>query len=997
MRFVRWCALHPVSILSVSAAFWLFGIVSLPRLRIEELPDVRIPEILVVTEFAHETADEVERQVTVPMENALSAVRGLRKITSVSRPGLSSVLLRFGWNADLNTASMETREQVDGVYPYLPHGTRKPLVFSRSDTSESIILAIRAAGGGSIEERYRTIRYDLQNRLMRLDTVAALEFIGLAKREIQVEVDLERAASSGLSLARISRAIELSVFELPAGTVRDGSRELPVRSEVPIDSLNGLRELPIAGTAAGLLRLRDVARIGYGSEERTSFFRFAGDPAVGIRLSAARDAGPLKVSRSVRRELDTIRSEFSSELLIDIAADNAGSIRASFRDLIRALLLGSAAALLVILVFFRSVGLSLIVFAAVPASTLPLFFFMYLFDLSLNLMSLSGIAMGIGLIVDNATVVLERIVRETDRTPDTIGRAAAETGSSTAGSTFTTLLVFVPILFIPGIAGALFSDLAVTISIMLVLSFVASMTLVPALSALLPPEVSFHDSGARMLRFENRYRRLLATAVRKPAVAIIPGALLLLSLPLLVRAVPREIMPFVEHGSLSMLVSFPSNTPLSGTERMTSRFLSAVGRDSRIVGSFAEAGYLRESPTSRAEQPASLSVSRITIAYRNSEYHEIAELVRHLTDRYLTGSSELLPPLDPVSRLIGTPRGDRVRFLGPDRKSSTEAAVQFARELTGVRRIVSSRIDTEAGLRELRFRPDPDRTSSAGVTPGEIADNLSRVIRGTVAGRLPGADEEIGIRVRGDFPDRFAPGALRVVPVPGDGSFLPLASLGEITEEESFSELYRVDRKAAVTLSVQYAEGADRLTAGELPVRKGTGVGLESAEAFRSSLSEIGAVFGVALILMYLLLGAWFESLREPLLLMTALPFSASGSLALLLLGGKSLNVSSFLGILLLFGTTINTTILLRTAIGPFQGNGLVERSVSRLRPILVTVLTTITALLPLALNSDPAASVQSHTSTALVGGLIAGTAGSLFIFPVLVSLTRKHSAGGPG
>jgi multidrug efflux pump subunit AcrB len=990
--FLRWFLDHPLSTLMLYLALILFGVVSFPRLKGEYLPTILFPEVRVVCEFENISAEEIERQVTVPLENVLSGVSGVKELESLSRQGISSILLRFSWGTDSYKAALEVREKIDSAYPYLPHGIEKPLVFTeRGENEAPFILVLRPKEGTSIQELDRTIRYDLKTRLMQVEGIATVRLRGITSPEVKVLLDPDTCTAAGLALNEVPSLLASSVFELPIGKVNEGGKEHLIKASTDTVDLSALQRIAVPVESGSFLSLGEIAEVRLGHAERTSFFSYNGEPCVGAFLWPSPEEGTLNASRTLRRELTDIRRNYANDIEIIFLEDGAERIRSAFRELAISLILGSAAAFLVMVIFLRSLSSAVILLSSLPAAIIPIFFFQYLFGLSLNVMSLTGIAIGIGMIVDNSIVVLERIQGRRDHAA--IAEGVLEMGSSTFGSTMTTLLVFLPIVFVPGIIGILFRELAITISLLLIFSFLVSMSLTPALYVLISPKTKESSSKKIFDRAESVYGKLLHALIARPFMIILLIIISFAALFGLAKVLPKETMPSVPEGRLQLSLSLPADTPFDGVEAAAERFLQAVGEAEGISGGYAYTGYEADNPLERAKKESSLNDIFFTFFYAPQTYQREAILKAHIErEAAILSVGKLSWPdsSDPISRLLSKGKEIRLRFSGRERENVLQEARAYRSQLLQEAPESDPRLEESGGYTELRLVPDQLACRNSGITPSAIAGTLKGLVEGSLVGTITLRDEEIDIRVQIAGYDRLSRRQVEAIPLQTQNGFVKLGNMVRFERLPKQRDLYRYNRVPSILLFVK--DGNNTVQTGQ---SSATGIKRERLDqsSFAESMRAIIGTFAIALVLMYLFLGAQFESFSAPLLLMIVLPLSACGSFLFLTVTGRSLNINSGIGILILFGTAINTTIILKASfLHSRNREELIRMAGGRLRPVFLTTATTVTALLPLMLNGSPEATLQAHTATSVIGGLLIGTVLSLLIFPALDYVTKHGS-----
>jgi len=998
VRLLKACAAHPWSVLMASSGVLLFGLVALGQIDVDLLPVIPLPVAQVITEFEDIPAPEVEEMLTVPLENSLSAVKAVKQISSVSKRGISRVTLTFAWSADMELGAVEVREKIDALYPLLPQGCARPVVITEDANARPLLtLAVFPLTGGSSARLGPLLQRELKTRLRQLRGVADVRMVGVEEAEILVEADAFKLYSSGLLLSQLADTLKCSVYDQPVGLLREGQREYPLKISSQVRTLQDLAAVPILGPAGGPeIRVGDLAEVSWGVKERTSFFHYNGREAIGIYLFKAGGRGSLNAAAEIRRELEPLRELFSRELRLELIEDRSIQIRLAVRRLLAAILLGIAAAAGVLLLLSRTILPALLTIASIPVSICAAFLGMRVAGISLNIISLSGMAMGIGLIVDNAIVVLENLCRYKPSGSEAVARTALEMSAPAFGSTATTLLVFLPMIFIPGLIGALFKDLALTVCFLLAASYLTAMTLMPALYALAGSrlqKVSF-----RTVCLERPYRRALFRLFRRPAISLSACLLLVGAGCLAFSLLPKEALPAAAPEDLNLEIALPRSLKLKEAATFSSAIETSLLTLPQVKAVCAEAGFDKNSSKDRSEKGRDASRLRLRIFLEgrvNAEPGIEAGIDAQLA-RLGVHSYSLSRSREQLERLLGFPSSPALLLTGPVRSGLLARAGRITEECTTRGLITGAETDTRRDTPEARLILDREAFAFNNVQVEAVENTLQAAIGGITSARLHSAEEDTDIRVRlkREYTDTEEElGRLRI---PSPGGAVELSLLAEIRQALIYGELSRLNRKPAVGITFQAAPGEQMELKAFLSGLEGPNTMLASASALAPVRRQMILLFVLAVVLMYLIVGAQFESLLAGLLVLGALPLSMSGSLVFLLLTGSTVNLNSFLGLLILLGISLNTTILLAAACRR-RGAGLaavVRGSVSRLTPVLATTLTTVCALLPLLFLGK----LQSHMATAVIGGLLSGTPAALLIFPPayagLLRLGRRHPAG---
>ncbi len=983
MKIILFCTSRPVSVLAAAAGVLVFGTAAFFRLGVELLPGLKIPLVRVAASFPGMTAEDVEDLVTRPLENALSSVKGLRGMESVTKEEISLIALRFDWTGDFRTAAAEVREKVDAAYPYLPYGIDRPVVVTEDLNARPVlVLAVSPAPGRSLREAGDLAKREIASALQRVPGVSYVGISGAVGTEILVEADADRLLAARMSVRELADLIAGAAADRPAGRIVEGGREHPVLASSGIDSAEKLRKLPLpAGGAGTAFTLGDAASVSESPREESSFFLADGKQCVGLRVGKTPEAGSREVARAVLAELPRLRERFGREVGFAVAADESREIDAALRGLPAAAMIGIASVFLVLAGLFGGPEIPLIVSSSVPLCCAATFLFMHFAGMSLNVVSLSGITLGIGMIVDNGIIVLEGLSRSGRTDPREAARRAAETASAVFPSTATTMLVFLPIAFIPGIIGALFADLAAVLSFLLAVSFLFSLTLTPALFVLFRPAAG-KVPRRPLCGIGGIYAKYLFAAFRRPRLPLLVFVVLAAAGTAAFLRLPAGVTPERDPGRLELTAAFPPGTGIAETLAESRELSRRILRVPGAAGVFAEAGPDGDSPADRGMAGRNSWTVRFTVTVAGRASGETGRDIAEAAAKTAAIRSGPAVPEDATSRLLGARKGFSFRLSGGGRDELLRRAGDLVRR-TGERGLAAGVfLDTEKTLPRIDFRLDPAAAAFHRIPAEEALDTLQTSVRGRIAAAFRRDDRELPVRVRLREERRQNDPDLSAIPLPAGEGFIRAGEAGTFTKGFSCPELHRTDRRNSVTVTFTPAPGMERDL--ERTLADEPGGELLSRSGFAAEAKSAGSVFALAVVLMYLLLGAQFESPLVPLLLLLSFPLSAAGSFLLLLAFGYSLNVNSFLGILILLGTTINSPILLTGAYGDGGTLRIVRESVLRLRPLAATVATTLTALLPVLLHRSGENVLQSNTAAALAGGLAAGTAAVLLVYPPL-------------
>lgn len=1019
-HLISFCVKRPVTALMFYCALAIFGVMAGLSMDIEFLPDLSVPKLLVSAAYSGLPAAEVRELVTIPLEDAFSSLKGIKKISSVSRQGVSVITLEFQWGRDMELAGAEVRELIDTAYAVLPEEAKKPVVLPINPGDLPILWLGVFPLNGDLALARRLSEREIKTRLQQVEGVGLITLVGGADEEIEVLVDQERALTAGISLGLLYRVLKASGISEPAGSLTEGETEYIVKTDARIKNMRELEALLIPlpkeeGASSSQVRLSDIAEVGPGYKDQESCFVLDGKEGIGLVVRRQEGYSPVRLSANVGKELKRIEESYGRDLSVIIVADQSDMILQSLKSLVLSILTGAAAAFAVILLMMKNPGAGLIILTSFPASILFCLIFLRITGRSLNIMSLGGLVLGIGMVVDNSIVVSENIRSlikgggmvspDTEGVKETIVQATSEMAVSTFGSTITTLIVFLPVLFLPGIIGTLFTDLALSVAFSLLGSFFSSVTLVPVLSLLpagrLLKNMKSVKSRERERPLEKIYRGALAAVIRKPLLVL--PIFILLGLPglLMIKRVPFEIMPGLSSAELDIRVELPAEEPMESIKKKTVLLQEALLGSGAVKRVWARSGGEERDVYYQADETMGKGVIAMTAVLREKGLPNSSgiEKVREL----LSGndlSADVRVPENILGPLIGATGGMRVKVSGRNPETARILAEELRDRLEKMTGAFSADTEKEEGIRifpdanmsSVTLSPLRDALAKSGMDLAGVAGEISVAIKGAVPFRMEreGRDLDVRVRLKRNSVDTLED--LSGLPIRTNaGPVLVLGEVGELEQVQSPMFFLREGRKDVMLVESTAALLDDPALRESLHVliRDSAGAELMSDSILNEQENGIMFSFFLALLLMYLFLGAQFESFIEPLFILLALPLGASGLIAGLALSGGSLNLYSSLSILVLLGVSVNTSIILfstykKFIIRPVSAASLVLRgSVRRIRPILATMLTTVTALLPVAI--DPLRqSAQSGMAAAIIGGLLTSTLLTLFAEPLV-------------
>ena len=991
-----------VAVLMCLLAATAFGIVGYKRLPLDLLPDMSYPSLTVQTEFPDTAPAEVENLITRPVEETVGVLRGLRTIHSVSRAGLSEVILEFDWDSDMDLLSMDVREKLDRLV--LPEEAEDPIVL-RYDPSLDPILRLALTGTGDLGLMREVAEERLKQEFESVKGVAAAQVKGGLEDEIQVNVDQERLAARGIPLDRVQQVVGFSNVNLPGGALEDRNSRYIIRTLNEFDSVEEIGALILRQDQAGIVRVRDVAEVIRGYKEREEITRVDGTEAVELDIYKEGDSNIVATARAVRRRLEDVKTDLPPGFHLVVLFDQSRFIEKSVNEVRSSAVLGGILAILVLFAFLRDIRSTLIIATAIPASIVVAFMAMYRLGLSLNIMSLGGLTLGVGMLVDNAIVVLECIFQKREEGHPLVRAAvegAAEVANAVTASTLTTVAVFIPIIFVEGVAGQLFGDMAITVTVSLLASLAVALTLIPMLAAtgreaaVAESGRASHRGGTRTLgRFSRIYDRAVRGALRRRRF-VLGGAFLLfvLSMGVLIR-MGTDLIPEISEGEFSVEVNLPEGASLAATDRLMKSLESEIAKEPGVERDFVTVGSrLVAGGISLNTKGENLGQIHVVMKDRADEEGE-AKATERLR-RNFTGIPDLETKFaKPSYFTFRTPI--EIVLYGESLERLRDYSLDLREALDAVPGLADVRSSLEAGSPELQVVFDRQRLASLGLDLRTLSETLRDRIQGAVPTRFKEEDRQIDIRIRNQEENRANLDDIRNLVVPGpEGQPLRLVTVADVRTERGPVEIHRVQqqRAALVTanlegVSLGAATRAVREALSRMPPPPGISweIGGQNEE-MRVSYGSLRFALLLAVFLVYLVMAATFESLIHPLIVLFTVPLGLVGVALGLVLTGTEISVIVLIGVVLLVGVVVNNAIVLIDRVNQLRRAGwdkeeaLVEAGHTRLRPILMTTLTTILGLIPMALSVGEGAELRSPLAITVCFGLAAGTLLTLVVIP---------------
>jgi hydrophobic/amphiphilic exporter-1 (mainly G- bacteria), HAE1 family len=1014
MKISRLSVRRPVFTSMVVLIVLLLGSVSLSRLPIDLMPDIDYPTLAVSTSYENASPEEMEELVTRRIEEAVAVAPGVEDITSTSAEGRSTVRVSFAWGTDLDAAANDIRDRLDRVIAALPDDATRPML-QRFDPAASPILYLGAASRLDPIDLRRITDDVIKQRLERVPGVAAVDVWGGLEREIQINLDPDRVVAMGVSLDRVLQSIRDANVLVPAGTIERDHRDIMLRAPGQIRELEDLRGIVVAERDGVPVYLDQVATIDDTHQRITRLVRINGEP--GIRLAVRKQSGTntVDVAQRVQAEIERINRDLPQIQLLSII-DTSRYIQRSIDNVSRSVIMGGALAVLVLLFFLRSVRSTLVVAAAIPVSIIATFTLIYFSGFTLNLMTLGGLALGVGMMVDNAIVVLENIARRRELgegAEEAAAQGAEEVTPAVVAGTLTTLAIFIPLLFIEGMAGLLFQQLGYVVAFALLGSLAVAVSLVPMLAARLLrgraggrgawSQRVFERSERAFARLETGYLSLLRTALRLRWAVLALVAVLVGGSLWVATLLGSDFMPGSDEGEVRVSAEMEIGTRVDVLDEQVRRMEAIIARTvpevRHSVVTVGASGWRASAVTGE------LRLSLVPLAERDRSSEEIAAALRRELAAIPGATVRTRAGQGLVLRRLGGGGEERlqVEVRGFELQTLDALARQVKERLETVPGITDVRLSREAGAPQELIRIDRERTADLGLTVSQVARALQTAVAGSQAGQYRDAGQEYQIRVRMRDAERLDPEEILNFTVTNDrGEAIALRNVVELVPDRGPVQVERRNQQRVSLVSANIA-GRDLLSIARdvreqlqtIPVPRGYELAFagdyeEQQEAFRELL--LALVLAIALV--YMVMASLYESLRDPLVVMFSVPLAIIGVVLMLLLTGTPFSVPAYIGAIMLAGIVVNNAILivdqatrLRRDSGVESVEAVLEAGRRRLRPILMTSLTTAIALIPLALGIGEGAEAQAPMARVVIGGLMSATLITLVVIPIIYCL----------
>lgn len=1016
MNLPKFSTRRPVTILMLFIALIVIGIVSYQGLGLDLLPDMSFPISAVMVSYPGVAPEEIETLITIPLEEVLNTIHRIDTISSMSQEGSSLLLLSFQWGTNMDIASLEIREKIDQIKRILPEGASDPNVF-KFDPSMIPIMVL-----GMNSEQYKLNELEkfagdiVKPRLERLEGIALASVSGGLEREILVSVDSRRLRANNLTMDQVVMALRSENINLPAGTLREGNIDFLIRTLGRFRSIEDIENVIISNMRGNQIYLKEIAKVSDTFKEQTVEAYINGFAGISFSLQKESGTNSVLVANRVNRELKAINDMLPGDTNLMVIFDSSDFIKKTIAEVSENLIIGAALAMLILYAFLRSIKSTLIIGLSIPISVISTFTLLYFSNLSLNMMTLGGLSLGVGMLVDNSIVVLENIFLHRELGEDAVLAAelgANEVGEAITASTLTTIAVFLPIVYVSGIAGELFKAMGLTITFSLLMSLLVALTLIPMLSSKQKRNINIsaqnnNNSPESIKKIKKKrkgffafvmqeYSFLIDWSLRHRGIVIILAIVILVLSFSLLSLVGVEFFPAMDQGNFNINISLPIGTNFQVTKEIARDIEKVVIAIPEIKDTFTTIGSGGSMGMGTSANNATIMATLLEKSKRERDSAAIIGDLREKMGEY--PDAQIFFSEQNISLSSGSPlsiniTGDSIEELDFIARS----IISLLSEVEGVYDLQSS---VEEVRPELHIAIDREKVNLYGLSAGQVASNVQDALLGKVAGYYQEGGERYDITVKLERSDYDELQELENMVISSNyGLQIPLKEIARVQVGVGPQGINRENQQRQVSVTGNISgrflgsviqdckEKLDLLILPDGYLYTFAGEQQEMVKSFR----ELIYALILSLFLVYMIIAAQFESLLFPFAVILSVPFAFIGVIIALMLTDTSINVLSLIGLIMLGGIVVNNAIVLIDYINQLRKKGIerneaiMQGGKTRLRPILMTTLTTILAMVPMALATGEGAEMRTSLAITIMGGLTSSTFLTLVFIPVFYS-----------
>ena len=1009
MKIAENCIKHNVMTILVYILIAVFGFYCFQSLPLALMPEMELPVAIVYSTYAGAGPEDIEQQVTEPLEAACASLSGLESLTSTSAENMSMVIAQFDYGVNLDEVLTDMRDNVDLAQAQLPEDATDPVVMSIDiDSMPVIMVALRGSDLASLQS---IAEDDLAPALERLDGVASVDISGGYENEVAVKVDAARLRGYNLTLTTLAQQLGADNIAIPGGDVESGSQTLTVRTDGEYQSVDDVENALISLPAGGTVRLNQIADVAMQPKDQDAVAKVNGEECLLLSVNKQSGSNTVEIAERAKAELDSLTAQ-NDALNWDLVMDQSDYINMTVDNAMSNIWMGVLFAAVVLLLFLRDLGATVAISVAMPCCILFTFLIMFALDITLNMMSLGGIGLGVGMIVDNSIVVLENIFHyRTDGYDrwESCTKGTKEVVTSVTASTLTTVAVFLPIGLSGGMTGMMFKEFCITIVALLSSSLIISLTLVPLLCYILLDRGGIHRiaGGKPGMReelmgdrpFARMYKKVLKLFITRRAVGILLTVVICVVSVFSMGMAGMELIPEMDQGSISVSVGMPSGSTMEETAVIQDRIVAIA---EKTIPEMEQVYYSTGSSASvmSSASGSSVTISLVDLEDRDRSSTEVANQLR----RDLADIAGCEITVSASSTSMGEGSDISVQLSGKDYDQLAEVADDLVQEISALPDAINVESSSGDEVPRVAVKVNRENASRFGLTAATIGTLVRGELTGSTATTLRMGGEEYDVTISGDETLSQDIDALKSLQLPAaTGGTVPLSMVADVYTELSPQSITRIDQDETVTItgesesgdSVGIMQKVNEIVAGyQFP----EGVQIEDGDTSASSIAETtGALLtalAVAILLVYFILASQFNSFALPVAIMLILPIGLLGSLMLLWPTGNKVSMVAILAVIILAGTVVNSSIVLvdyilqRRERGEDKNTAILNACPRRVRPVLMTALTTILGLVPMVFAGGEGSEKMRPMGIVMMTGMVISTIATLFITPVYYSIT---------
>lgn len=993
MGLTRLVLKRPVATVMTLLCLLVFGISSVFSATLEQMPDTDTPMLIVMGRYSGAGPEDINELVTEPIEDEVSTLEGVKGMSSSSSDGRSMVMLEYDYGTDMDEAYDDLKKKLDNLERQLPDDVETSVMEMNNNASTTMML--------SIAHKTETDLYDYVDQKIvpefeKITSVADVEAMGGSSEYIKIELQSEKMAQYKLTMNQIKSAMSAANLSYPSGDAVAGNLELSVTTSVENDTLDDLKRVPITTSSGQIVYMEDIANVYEAEEQRGGISRYNGQETISLSISKQQSSTAMDVSSAVQKTIASLEAA-DEDLKITVARDTADSILSSLQDVAVTMVLAVIISMIIIFIFFGDYKASLIVGSSIPTSILLSLILMTSVGFSLNVITMSALVLGVGMMVDNSIVVLESCFRATDTCEDKglLGYAKSALGGtgivlqSIIGSTITTCVVFIPLVFLQGMTGQMFKPLGYTIVFCMTASLFSAMTVVP-LSYMMykPKETEKAPMSRPVVHLQNAYRRIMPGLLKHKAVVMLSSVAIIIATLVLASGMETELMTSDDTGTVSVSIETRPGILSEQADEMLSRAEAIVAADENV-----ESYMLRYN-----------SNSGTITAYLEDDRTMDTDEVASLWEKEMADIDNCTITVEASTSMsfMGRGRGYETILRGTQYDELKEVSDRIVKEMTARSDVANVHSSIENTAPIVTIEVDPVMAAAEGLTPTEIGSMVSQMLDGVEVTTLDIDGREVSVMA--EYPEedyRTVDQVKGIILTKPSGGYVALMDVAEIYFKDSPASISKTDQSFEITITADYTGGnVKTVIDSEVinPNLSGTiTTGVNSRDKMmQEEFSALYKAIAIAVFMVFVVMAAQFESPKFSFMVMTTIPFSLVGSFGLLKVTGVTISMTSLLGFLVLVGTVVNNGILYVDTVNQYRmtmdlKTALIEAGATRLRPILMTSLTTILSMIPMALAIGSSGSTTQGLAVVNIGGLTAGVLVALFILPIYYAVMNGN------